>query len=459
MFSKSIQQVSLKTRVLALLLPPLLLVTAAGLWLTRADAIQAANAAFDRSLLGAIKSLDANVSVESGGLAVELPYRLFEFFQLTASGNVYFRVATSDGLVEIGHADLPPPPQGSRVGEPAFYDATYFGEAVRVGSYTRSMEAGAVPGTQVTIQVAESTTSRESFTAGFLGRAVLRDLALLAVLLVLVGLAIAVGLRPMVRLAHQARARAPDDLQPLPAIGLPRDLAPLVDAVNQQLVRTRVLMDGRRAFLDDASHQLRTPLTVLRAQLDFALREQDGSRRESALRALSDELGNAIRGTNQLLTLARSDAQASLPEAFDLGELARTVAIELLPLARARGMDLGVGMPVGPLPAVGHADLLREALLNLLHNALHHGRDRGVVALDVTGDAQGFCVTVTDDGPGIAPELWGRLAQRFSKGRGSRGSGLGLAIARSVMERHHGRLELQPGPDGKGLKAELRWPR
>lgn len=165
---------------------------------------------------------------------------------------------------------------------------------------------------------------------------------------------------------------------------------------------------------------------MLRAQLDFALREQDGSRRESALRALSDELGNAIRGTNQLLTLARSDAQASLPEAFDLGELARTVAIELLPLARARGMDLGVGMPDGPLPAVGHADLLREALLNLLHNALHHGRDRGVVALDVTGDAQGFCVTVTDDGPGIAPELWGRLAQRFSKGRGSRGSGLGL---------------------------------
>lgn len=151
-----------------------------------------------------------------------MPYRLFEFFQLTASGNVYFRVATSDGLVEIGHADLPPPPQGSRVWEPAFYDATYFGEAVRVGSYTRSMEAGAVPGTQVTIQVAESTTSRESFTAGFLGRAVLRDLALLAVLLVLVGLAIAVGLRPVVRLAHQARARAPDDLQPLPAISAGR---------------------------------------------------------------------------------------------------------------------------------------------------------------------------------------------------------------------------------------------
>lgn len=459
MFSKSIRQASLKARVLALLVPPLLAVTLAGLWLTRTDAVQSANAAFDRSLLGAIKSLDANVSVESGGLAVELPYRLFEFFQLTASGNVYFRVATSDGLVEIGHADLPPPPQPPRAGEPSFYDAIYFGEPVRVGSYTRAMESGVASGPQVTIQVAESTTSRESFTAGFLRRAVLRDLALLAVLLVMVGLAIALGLRPVVQLAGQTRGRAPDDLQPLVSSGLPRDLAPLVDAVNQQLARTQALMEERRAFLDDASHQLRTPLSVLRAQLDFALREGDAARRDAALRALSDELGHAIRGTNQLLTLARSDAQTPVRESFDLADLARGVAIELLPLARARGVELGAGIPEAPLPATGHGDLLRQALLNLLHNALQHGRDRGSVALDVVANAQGFAVTVTDDGPGLPAELRGRVGQRFSKGRGSRGSGLGLAIARSVMQRHQGELDLQPGPNGHGLTAVLRWPR
>ena len=90
-----------------LLLPLLALVTGVELWMTRHDALEAANAAYDRSLLGALKSIDANISTASGGLSAELPYSMLEFFELTASGNVYFRVASSDGLVELGNADLP----------------------------------------------------------------------------------------------------------------------------------------------------------------------------------------------------------------------------------------------------------------------------------------------------------------------------------------------------------------
>ena len=101
---------------------------------------QAANAAYDRSLLGALKSIDADVSTESGGLSVELPYRLFEFFELTASGPVHYRVATADGLVELGSADLPAPPTRLRTGVPVFYDGVYFGEPVRLVAYMRDLE-------------------------------------------------------------------------------------------------------------------------------------------------------------------------------------------------------------------------------------------------------------------------------------------------------------------------------
>lgn len=94
---KKLEQASIKFRLLALLLPTMALVTATSLWFTHTDALNSGNAAYDRSLLGAIKSLDLNTSTASGGLSVELPYRLFEFFQLTATGNVYFRVATADG--------------------------------------------------------------------------------------------------------------------------------------------------------------------------------------------------------------------------------------------------------------------------------------------------------------------------------------------------------------------------
>lgn len=452
---------STRQRLLVLLLPAMALMAVGSLWLTRADAIASTNAAYDRSLLGAIKSLDLNVSTASGGLAVELPYRLFEFFQLTAKGSVYFRVATADGLVEIGSPDLPQPPAPLQSGKPVFYDATYFGETVRVGAFMRPLDA-ALDGSaspQLVIQVAESTASRDQFTASFVRRTALRDIAVLAVLLAAVVLALTVALRPITRLAAQTQARAPDDLRPMGTDDLPRDVLPLVAAVNQQMERTRQLMDERQGFIDDASHQLRTPLATLRAQLDYALREPDAARQAAALQALSAALADAIRATNQLLALGRSDAAQPVREPVDLSALAREVALALLPVARTRGIDLGVEGAGTPLWAQADRELLHQALLNIAHNALQHGREQGVVTLQVAADGMGCSLQVTDDGPGIDPELAGRIGQRFAKGRHSRGSGLGLAIARSVIERHGGRLRVEPGAEGQGLAVALWWPR
>jgi two-component system sensor histidine kinase TctE len=256
---------SLRARLLALLLPALALLSAVGWWFTRSDAVAASNAAYDRSLLGAIKALELNVSTASGGLAVELPYRLFEFFELTASGSVHFRIASADGLVEIGSPDLPQPPQPLRTGEPQFYDASYFGEPLRLGALKRPLPAPGGEAREIIIQVAESTVSRQRFTDAFVRRALQRDGLLLALLVAAVVAVSTVVLRPLARLAAETRGRAADDLAPLDAAGLPADLQPLVDAVNQQLARTTQLTDQRRRFVDDASHQLRTPLTTLRA--------------------------------------------------------------------------------------------------------------------------------------------------------------------------------------------------
>ena len=245
MFWKRIKPTSIRWRLLVLLLPTLAMVTATSLWLTHTDALNSGNAAYDRSLLGAIKSLDLNTSTASGGLSVELPYRLFEFFQLTATGNVYFRVATADGLVEIGHPDLPPPPAPLRTGQPVFYDAVYFGETVRIGAFMRPLKPDSAQGEQLVIQVAESTASRERFTTDMMRRAAWRDFWLWTVtgLAVMGGLSLA--LRPLTRLAAQTRARQVDDLRALPTDGLPQDLRPLVEAVNQQLTRTQNLMAER----------------------------------------------------------------------------------------------------------------------------------------------------------------------------------------------------------------------
>jgi two-component system sensor histidine kinase TctE len=432
---------SIRLRILIILLPAMALVMVGNFWFSRDDAMIAGNAAYDRSLLGAIKSLDLNTNSDSGALSVELPYRLFEFFQLTASGKVYFRVATTDRLVEIGNPDLPIPPTALKSGEAVFYDATYFGESVRIGALMRPLNAGDLDGEQLMIQVAENTEPRQKFTDALLNRAAWRDLWLWSITGILVIAGMNLALKPLTRLASQTKQRKADDLRSLPVLGLSDDLKPLVEAVNQQLQNTKKLMDERRAFIDDASHQLRTPLTILKTQLDFAMREVDADRQKECMFALSDELNAAIRATNQLLALGQSDASSADHVYFDINELVRAVAMSVLPLARNSCIDLGIDLIEEPILAKGDKHLLHHALLNMAHNALVHGKPKGTVTLKAEFTNQTHILTVIDNGTGLPSEVFKRLGERFIKGKNSRGSGLGLAIASSVMTKHHGSVK------------------
>jgi two-component system sensor histidine kinase TctE len=458
-----LREASLWQRLAWLLLPVLVAVTALELWMTRHDALEAADAAYDRSLLGALKSIDANISTASGGLSVELPYRMFEFFELTASGQVFFRVATSDGLVELGSADLPAPPGTLASGVPVFYDAPYFKEPVRFAAYRRALEQ-APAGSEarsVLVQVGESTRSRQEFTRRFVRRAALRDALVLALLVCSTAAALAAALRPLARLAREVQTRRPEDLAPIADAGLPADIRPLVAAVNQQMARTQALVTQQRQFLDDASHQLRTHLTTLQMQADYAQREQDGEQVRAALRALGDEIGRATRSTQQLLALGRSDTAALEAGPLDLAALLREVALDFLPQARAKQIDLGIHAPAPEFPAVADRGLLREALANLVANAIANTPAGGTVTLFAAADAQGFSLNVEDDGPGLSAEERAALGQRFRRGKRAAGggSGLGLAIARAIAERHQGALRLEAREAGSGLHAILWWPR
>ncbi|MDD2547701.1 MAG: sensor histidine kinase N-terminal domain-containing protein [Burkholderiaceae bacterium] len=452
-----------------LLLPVLALVTGLGLWLTRHDALESANAAYDRSLLGALKAMDASISTASGGLSIELPYSVLEFFELTASGPVYFRVASSDGLVELGHADLPPPPQPLAPGVPQFYDATYFGESVRLVAYRRAIGApAAAPAPadagSALVQVAESTRSRQAFTRRFVQRAALRDALVLSLMVLGAAATLAVALRPLGRLARDIQARRPDDLTPMASTPLPADIRPLVEAVNQQMARTQALVAQQRQFLDDASHQLRTHLTTLQMQIDYARREPDPARVQDALSALAREMARATRSTQQLLALGRSDTAAVDCAPFDLAALLRAVALELLPRARAKQIDFGIQPPATPQGtglALGDSGLLHEALTNLVTNAIAYTPAQGTITLSAASEPQGWVLRVEDSGPGLSAEERQALGQRYRRGpqAAAGGSGLGLAIARSIAERHRGHLQLQARAQGSGLLALLWWPR
>jgi two-component system sensor histidine kinase TctE len=448
-----------RTLTVALSAGMLVVLAAEGLLAWR-TAVDASNAAYDRSLLGAIKAIDANISTESGGLGVELPYRMLEFFELTASGTVYFRVGTEDGLVTIGDAALPPPADPLATGRPQFRDTVYYGTPVRMASYARVLDrpvAGQAVPQRVVVQVAEARTSREQFTSTLVLQAMVRDLALVLVALLLMTVAVGWALRPLARLRSEVTARPPEDLTPIEAPDIPADVRPLVAAINIHVDHIRRLVTARRQFVDDASHQLRTLLATLTTQVTVALRQQDPQAIREVLHALKDQLDETVRRTNQMLALARADSVELAPENLDLTAFAREVTRGCWREAGQRGIDLGFDADDAIVTVRAHRSLLREALSNLLHNALRHVPSGGhvTVRVDVAGDEARL--TVIDDGPGIPAAERARVGERFFRASNTvgSGSGLGLAIARALAERHHGRLEVDTGPGGVGLAVTI----
>lgn len=460
----ALHTLSLRRTLLLVLVPGLLLVGGAEVWLTWRTAVDAANAAYDRSLLGAIKAMDANISTASGGLGVELPYRLLEFFELTANGRVYYRVATEDGLVEIGNADLPPPPRVLVSESPQYSDATYYDEPVRVGSYARVLDpplAGQTAGQRVVIQIAETLESRQAFTRALVLESLARDFLLLGVAIGLMTGAVGWALRPLTRLRNEVEARSALDLTPILPAGIPADVLPLVEAINHHVERSRQQTQARQRFLDDASHQLRTPLATLTTQVGFALREPDPANQREALLAIKTQLEETVRQTNQMLALARVDSAALKADTVDVSELVEKTTRKWWLAARELNIDLGFEPDAETLRVVADTALLQEALSNLLHNALNYTPRGGRVTVKLTHSECEGVISVIDNGPGLPMQERAHAADRFFRGSNAslQGTGLGLAIVRSIAERHGGELRLDSGANDQGFAASIVLPR
>jgi two-component system sensor histidine kinase TctE len=455
---------SIRRFLMVLLLPGMAAVFTGELWLAWQTASDSADAAYDRSLLGAVKSIDSSISTAGGGLGVELPYRMLEFFELTAQGQVFYRVATEDGLVEIGSVGLPQPPFALKTGQPQFHEGQYVGRAVRVGSYARELSpslAGQSGRQRVIIQVAETLEARNDFRHGLILQALLRDVALVLSASTLLLLAIAWAMRPLDQLRQEVDARDPQDLTPMDDTGAPAEVRPLVQAINHHIARNREQTEARRRFIDDASHQLRTPLTTLATQVAYAQRETDPAAQRQVLETIREQLDETIRQTNQMLSLARADSAPPQRQSLDAVALAESLVRQWWGPAREQGVDLGLEAPLGPLLVEGEPGLLSEALANLLHNAIRYGGQGCHVTLALGQLTDGSVeITVADDGPGLPPDELPRVGERFFRGRGTAlpGSGLGMAIVATVVQRHGGQMKVRPGAGGRGLAVTLTMP-
>jgi two-component system sensor histidine kinase TctE len=267
-------------------------------------------------------------------------------------------------------------------------------------------------------------------------------------------------LRPLMRLKGDVETRMPTDLSDFDPALVHKEVRPLVAAMNGYMARLQLVIAGQRRFIADASHQLRTPLTVLKMQAELALRENDAR----AMRAIVESIGKTIDATvhlaNRLLTLARAEHGAVDREMtrLSLTGLARQVGLELAQAAVKKGIDFSLETQ-GDVHVTGNALLLHELVINLVDNAIRYTPHGGKVALRVSAHAQAV-LEVEDSGPGIAAAERERVFAPFYRAASAQlanpgGSGLGLAIARDIAALHDAKVVLSDGANGSGLKAAV----
>jgi two-component system OmpR family sensor kinase/two-component system sensor histidine kinase QseC len=267
----------------------------------------------------------------------------------------------------------------------------------------------------------------------------------------------ALALRPLQRVAAGVRARDEQSLQPLSEEGLPHEVAPLVSALNALLQRLSRSLDAQRAFVADAAHELRSPLTALKLQLQLLRRAGDRPSREAAVETLAEGIERASRLVEQLLTLARSEPGATSAETLDLSELVREALADVVPLAMARGTQLELHADQA-VPVHGERSALGALVRNLADNAVRYSPRGARVELRVERAEGTALLQVDDSGPGIPPDERERVFDRFYRRSATpeQGSGLGLAIVRSIADRHGAALSLHDSPLG-GLRVSLRF--
>jgi two-component system OmpR family sensor kinase/two-component system sensor histidine kinase QseC len=307
------------------------------------------------------------------------------------------------------------------------------------------------------IQVAQPLSVRRGLAASAAWRSVLPLLIAAPLVALATRWLVGVSLSPLRQLVSAVSSRDAESMTPLPLDGLPSELAPLGTALNAMLDRLRASFDAQRAFVADAAHELRSPLTALRLQTDLVRRAPDEAARALALRALGDGTERMQRLVEQLLTLARAEpggAESTLQD-VDAVEPLRQATADMVALAVASGVDLEFDAPPA-LRAHADAEALRILARNLIDNAVRHAGRGGRVRVQVSGAGRDVVLRVDDSGPGIPEAERARVFERFHRRGGDTtvGSGLGLAIVRALCDRHGAEVRLDDSPMG-GLRAEV----
>ncbi|SFU91826.1 sensor histidine kinase [Pseudoduganella namucuonensis] len=465
--------VSLHRKLLLWLLLPQLILWLAGGVATYRLAASYANRAIDASLAQTSRTLLRQVKPIDQGLLIDFPRAAQDVLEADPNDRLMYTVSTPPGRFILGNGNLPPPPPAAsqQLDVPYFYDAKVAPQPGATGA-SKQMRIAALyvafgdissPKQTMLVQVARSSANREELARAILADTLLPLSALVLLMSMIVWAGIRAGLAPLARLRREVESRAPDDLTPLKLDLAPVELRSLAGALNDLLASVQHQVGAQKRFIGDAAHQLRTPLAGLKSQTRLALEAATDDDQRSRLALVHQSATRSAHLVAQLLTLARAEpGSAPVLERtqFDLRRFAQDIVVQLVPRGLRAGVDLGFEDDEGaePVPVQANSLLLREALTNLIDNAIQYAGHGAEITVKVRRDGASALLVVEDDGPGIPEADRARVFERFFRAtyQGD-GCGLGLAIVKEIVERHSGSVtleEVQP----HGLRVLIRLP-
>jgi two-component system sensor histidine kinase TctE len=444
----SVGAISLRRYLFLGILLPIALFILVNTFTLYRQALAAVNTAYDRTLLASAKSIGEHINAEGEGDAAQLratvPYAALEAFEADNRSRMVYRISNIQGALIDGFTDLPAwrghlPDRGPYAALVDFYDDVYRGDPVRVAVLLQPVAVDRAR-VMAVVQVAETLELRRTLARQILIDTLWRQAALVSVITLVVIVVVQRATRPVRKLSAQLQARPDGDLTPLQAPDAPRELVPLIEATNNLMTRLQHLLEHQKRFVRDASHQLRTPLAVLKVQVQSALRGDIAP--EQALHEISDTVERATVLANQMLSLAKVAqlVQQAPSSDVDWAQVLREVALDLSPLIAAKDIDF----EISTVPSLirTHDWMLRELSRNLLHNAIRFTPANGTLTVQLLCDARSVALVIGDSGPGISAELRTRLFQPFSAGEARSGSGLGLAICHEIVQALGGSISL-----------------
>lgn len=446
---------SLRSRLLLAIIVPLCVVFAVSAMFDYRLARETADSAFDHSLGDVALDLASHIRATEESLSVVLSAEAEEILRSDASDIIYFSVRDKKGRLLAGDEALPSYEAlaVARVDNLiSFADSQLQSKPIRIAMHQTTSAHG-----PVTIMVAETVNKRELSSRRILTAMILPSLAVILATLLAVYFGVRRGLAPLEIVESEIASRSPRDLRAIDDALTPQEIRPLLSRLNDLFALLREAAASQQRFLADAAHQLRTPLTGLQTQIDLSTNEgRFSSDPERLLRIneATERIGHLI---GQLLTYARTEPTTYLSQSFEpvaLNDLVEQAASIFLDEALGKKIDLG--FEAGQATVSGIPWMLREALANLIDNALCYTPHGGTVTVSSSRHNGECALTVEDNGPGIPAAERDRVFERFYRIQGVTGDGcgLGLAIVKEIAGLHDAGIRLEEPPGG-GLRFSL----